>query len=723
MISEWFTANELAVMNLPAIPNTQKGIWKRSQKSGWLSRPRSASGGGLEYHISSLPNSAQLALIEKLIERPELLVDSSREMRTETVAGVVYTDDDCRNAKLIIVRMFEKFMNTTTLSVTRAEKPYIDFYAAQRREQTSLYYPDWVFEIYPEFSVTSLRRWRAKREQRDALNALSNHYGNRKGTGFVETAEDGKLKTFIIAHITKNDHLKAGHIRDLCRAKFGMMVKIKDKNGVVSEKPLPNVRTFERFIKDWKESNKELHLRLTNPDAHKNRYMLSLGKADAGIERLNQVWEIDASPADVLCHDGRYAIYGIIDVYSRRVMYMTTKTPRTEAALLLIRKAIIEWGVPEMIKTDNGSDFKSKQFMSALIALGIEQYVCPPYSGDKKPFIERSFGTLQRDLMVMLPGFIGHNVADRKKIESRRSFAKRLGEDDANTFAIELSHTDLQARIDNWIAHTYNQDKHGGLNGQSPAEKVALWTAPIKRIENARALDMLLAPIAGGGGYRVVTKKGIRLDNGTFFSNAIIPYMGKKVFIRCNPEDMGTIFCFNEGGQFIGEATCFGREGVSMVEATASAKKAQREYEREHIEPLRKEMKKITPHSVADKILTQAALDAGHIVNLPKAGEAYSTPALEEAAYATRDISYRPVPTRPEIDLDAFEKEFHEINSATQPETMSDEDRWWERAKSLFAMKNDGKQLTPTDLQWLEWAVTQGWFTARRDHELMCITG
>ena len=57
--------------------------------------------------------------------------------------------------------------------------------------------------------------------------------------------------------------------------------------------------------------------------------------------RLNEVWQIDASPADMLTTDGRFTLYVCEDIYSRRLISLVTKTPRAAAVGLLIRKAIL----------------------------------------------------------------------------------------------------------------------------------------------------------------------------------------------------------------------------------------------------------------------------------------------------------------------------------------------------------------------------------------------
>lgn len=58
---EWFTAQELA--GLPELPTTDRRVRALAKRESWVSRQRSGRGGGLEYHLQSLPQRAQAALI------------------------------------------------------------------------------------------------------------------------------------------------------------------------------------------------------------------------------------------------------------------------------------------------------------------------------------------------------------------------------------------------------------------------------------------------------------------------------------------------------------------------------------------------------------------------------------------------------------------------------------------------------------------------------------
>lgn len=69
---EWFSAGELAGMGLPGLPSTKAGVLKRAEAEGWdrrsgasgpLCRKRKGRGGGVEYHVSLLPEVARVAIV------------------------------------------------------------------------------------------------------------------------------------------------------------------------------------------------------------------------------------------------------------------------------------------------------------------------------------------------------------------------------------------------------------------------------------------------------------------------------------------------------------------------------------------------------------------------------------------------------------------------------------------------------------------------------------
>lgn len=70
---EWFSAGELAELGLPGLPSTKVGVLGRAKAEAWgdrtcdvrgpLARKRKARGGGVEYHVSLLPEAARAKLM------------------------------------------------------------------------------------------------------------------------------------------------------------------------------------------------------------------------------------------------------------------------------------------------------------------------------------------------------------------------------------------------------------------------------------------------------------------------------------------------------------------------------------------------------------------------------------------------------------------------------------------------------------------------------------
>ena len=323
--------------------------------------------------------------------------------------------------------------------------------------------------------------------------AFNYHNPKRGSTELCDEQQD-----FTIAVMCRNPETSSKNIRRALQGKFGMDV--------------PSVNVISRFRTRWVLQNQDLWLFYTNPDAWKNKKMFAFGSASIHVERLNQLWEADSTPADLMLADGRHSLIGMIDVYTRRLRFLVSKTSKAVSVVGLIRHCLIDWGVPEIIKTDNGKDYVSQHVVRVMHGLDIEQKFCTPFQGQEKPHIERAFKTFLHGLVELMPHFIGHNVTERKAIEARRSFAERVMNKDSEPVEMSLTSRELQKFCDEWVNFVYQYDRHDGLNGKKPIEMVRNWKEPIRRISEMRALDMLLMPAPRDGGMRTITKKGILVD-------------------------------------------------------------------------------------------------------------------------------------------------------------------------------------------------------------------
>jgi len=148
--------------------------------------------------------------------------------------------------------------------------------------------------------------------------------------------------------------------------------------------------------------------------------------------------KLDCSPADILLADGkRYTLIGCVDVGTRRARLQVAESSNSLAVCALLRRSLLDFGVTDAVKMDNGKEYANFLVTTALLDLGIHIDWCTPFTPEEKPHIERFFLTFQRSLTTM-QGFIGHSVADRKAIESRHSFAERMSRKSGEKPALEL---------------------------------------------------------------------------------------------------------------------------------------------------------------------------------------------------------------------------------------------------------------------------------------------
>lgn len=226
---------------------------------------------------------------------------------------------------------------------------------------------------------------------------------------------------------------------------------------------------------------------------------------------------------------------------------LVSNSSNSQAVTSITRACLLEWGVPEEVKTDNGADYASKHMRRVFESLEIKQIFCQPFTPEGKPHIERVFKTFSHDVLEMLPGYIGHNVSDRKNIEARKSFADHIMGKAKNRTAEYLSTEQLQEFCDNWVRNYYMQEPHRGLNGKTPQSMIDNYDGEVRRIGNERALDILLSPTSGDG-LRTVTKKVLPLTMPTMTATIwpFIPGNRLKFFI---PNQNGEKFTFYLGRQ------------------------------------------------------------------------------------------------------------------------------------------------------------------------------
>lgn len=609
-MKNYFSAQELEDLHLSSLPSCKRLINIRAKKENWPFRTRKGRGGGKEYNINDLPSDVKA----EILKNQRFKNDAIQQVRQEeTLSALVKLNDtQLQKAEIRekIIQEYHSYRMQSGLSATKARLSFCELY------NNKIVLTDSSFRSFVNnLSKNTLFDWE-KNYETMGLSGLADNYGNRKGASKVESRPE--IKEFILGLIYHRPDINCKLIMRSLRVKFDRTT-------------LPSYRTIQNWVSKWKHENQSTLLAIKNPDAWRNKFQAAAGSQSEKIIRLNQRWEFDSTPTDIMLNDGsRHNIVGVIDVYSRRLKLLVSNSSNSQAVTSITRACLLDWGVPEEVKTDNGADYASKHMRRVFDSLEIKQIFCQPFTPEGKPHIERVFKTFSHDVLEMLPGYIGHNVSDRKNIEARKSFADHIMGKAKEPTKDYLSAEQLQEFCDNWIKNYYMQEPHRGLNGKTPQSMIDNYDGEVRRIGNERALDILLSPTSGDG-LRTVTKKGIAIDNAYYDSHDLAMYAGKQVKVLYSESEWGKIYVFTLEGKFICEAFCCERAGISRAEVATAKKHLQKRLISESKKIVKDYSKKYMVKNLAQEIVNQKIENNPDILAFPKPEVPYESRFLQEA--------------------------------------------------------------------------------------------
>lgn len=640
-----FTASQIA----EAMQVTSRTIRARASKECWPCDLVPGRGGQIpHYFLADLPSDVARALSETFPE--SVLTDSNdikgtaagkkyaagvsitNEIRQEkrqdalkAIAGLNSKQKQRAEVAFQILKAAETFHKESGGPKVAAWNRFVSAYNSRQLN----YLPESLYLDRPQIGFSTLTRWEAN-YAKEGIAGLICKYRSTKGNSLIDTTPE--LKSFCLAMLFEYPHVKASSMLEALESQFA------------GEFHLPTISTCSRWLKSWKEENQSVFMSLVNPSGWQNSRMVAFGNKSAEISRINQLWEFDSTPADVMLIDGRFSIVGLIDVATRRPMVVLKPTSNSEAIALLIRKAIIEWGLPEQVRTDNGSDYTSVHISTVWDALGIEHRSTNPYSGWEKPFIERFFRTFSHGIAELCEGYIGHSVEERQRINARLTFAQRLLEKRKKGEAkiainVNLSAAQFESFINDWIEHLYNHKTHSAL-GCSPFEKYTSMRQQIRKLADPHVLDVLLAPVPGNKGYRTITKgEGIKVEGGQFISPELGAFVGDRVFCRWNPKDVGRIFVFHGlTGQFICEAQDpeVAGQNIDLRAIADEAKRIQRAQLAKQRQEIKASTKRYNVRGIAHQIISHKATLNGSVAAFPKQVTEATSTAIESTSEALK---------------------------------------------------------------------------------------
>lgn len=601
----YMTAQEIADAALPDLPRTERGVQLKADANDWKSRPREGRGGGREYAVHSLP---QKALSELAFRDVEAAAASAKK----DDAPLDPYGETKSSARAAILLTFNQYVEGSGLSVSVASGIFADRYNAQ-----TLCVRPWILKAVPNVSSRSLRRWSAA-AKKNGVEGLKDKQRGPKGQNRFE--QDANLNSYIVSQIAGRPHVAATHIYAGVKANF--------------ENP-PSLRSLQLYVKKYRAENEAALLYAANPDQWKSHRRAAFGSLSDNILRLNQKWEIDGTIADVQClaPDGsymRYSLVALVDVYSRRAKVLVTEQPSALATAACLRSAIMDWGLPEVLKADNGKDYTADHVVRIAADLGFHIDYCTPFSPEQKPHVERFFGTLTRELFELMPQYVGHNVADQQAIRSRKSMAQRHGA--TKTAAFSLAPGELQIVINDWLRDVYERRTHSGIK-TTPFQKALGQRS--RMIGDERALDLLLAPPVQGDGVRKVQKKGVSVYGRWFISPELGGLVGERVSVRLDVEDEGRVVIYSaDTKDFICVAEDPTLTGADRKEIANRARHVQAAKLKELKTQQKAAKAAHNPDKLGSDILGHAAQSASKVAPIRAPYVETSSPSLERAREA-----------------------------------------------------------------------------------------
>lgn len=142
----------------------------------------------------------------------------------------------------------------------------------------------------------------------------------------------------------------------------------------------------------------------------KTKYKYPYLLRNLSIERINQVWEIDISYIPM--RYGFMYLVAIIDVHSRYIIgWDISNTMEASWVVKTIKKAIKEHGAPEIINSDQGTQFTSEDYVEYIKSLKtVKISMDGKGRATDNAFIERFFRTIKYDRLYLNPSRDGHEL-------------------------------------------------------------------------------------------------------------------------------------------------------------------------------------------------------------------------------------------------------------------------------------------------------------------------
>jgi putative transposase len=168
-----------------------------------------------------------------------------------------------------------------------------------------------------------------------------------------------------------------------------------------------NIKRIRRLmtIVRWRTLYPEKRTTISDKTSHKYPYLLKSEK----IERVNQAWGIDITYIPM--RRGFMYLFAIIDLHSRYVVGWDLSNSMTaEWCVEVLKEALLRHGKPEIINSDQGSQFTSDIYIELLKNEGIQISMDGKGRALDNIFIERLWRSVKQEYVYLNPCETGREL-------------------------------------------------------------------------------------------------------------------------------------------------------------------------------------------------------------------------------------------------------------------------------------------------------------------------
>ena len=579
---EWLSATEIAALALPGMPIRQQGVWKLAQREGWdrtdKARRRSGRGGGTEYHISLLPESAQAALLA--MRQAQASDEAPAPAAADPQPKTRRIDDDGRTE---LWAWFERQPQRSKDEGRRRLAALQRIDALEREMVTT----DAVRAVAAEFDVgaSTIYGWieRTRGVRRDDWMAALTP-AKRGGARQKIEIDENVWGVFYADYMRLAEPSFESCYRRteaIAREQGWTMPAARTLRRRVDELPRPTVilarkgeDALKRLYPAQERDRSHFHsLQAVNTDGHK--------------------WDVFVKFEDGTI--GRPLTIAFQDLYSGKFLaWRTAKSENKDSVRLAFGDMIAGYGIPDHLYLDNGRAFASKWLTGRtpnryrfkvkdddpagiITQLGVEIHWTTPYAGQSKP-IERGFGDFARDI-AKHPAFEGAYTGNSPMAKPENYGSRAIPFDEF----VRIIDREIRA-------HNARPGRRsrvcGGRLSFDEAFDASFAQSLIRRATEAQRRLCLLA----AEGVTVRPDGTVHLFGNRYFDEALWEWRGKRVVVRFDPDRLhAALQVAALDGQPIGAARLLEAAGFDdttkareHAKARQAAKRAAKEMDAAH---------------------------------------------------------------------------------------------------------------------------------------------